>query len=209
MNPKRLRAVTRPIAAAFLLGLGLILATLLALLRRLRRLRPSRPWRFPSYGYRVAVEGESMTPTLHPGDYLILRRPPQSTDALTPGTLVAIRDATGRPILKRIVGLPGESLRVGAEIHINGAPLIEPYASGQTQQHQYRGVNRLDQQHYFLVGDNRAASTDSRDFGSIHRDRIEGIATFRYWPPERLGRLRPPPRHFGDPPPDTDLPKAN
>jgi signal peptidase I len=208
MNPQRLRAVTKPLAAAFL-----ILATLLTLLRRLR---PSRPWRFPSYGYRVAIEGESMTPTLHPGDYLILRRPTQTTEVLAPGTLVAIRDATGRPILKRIVGLPGESLRVGAQIQINEVPLIEPYASGETPQRQHRGVNRLDDHSYFLVGDNRAASTDSRDFGSIHRDRIEGIALLRYWPPERFGRLRPPPRQFGTPPPDAaptppspNLPKAN
>ena len=186
MNPKRLRAVTKPLAAA-----SLILLSFLTLIRRLG----------PRY-YRVAVEGDSMSPALHPGDYLLLRRGPTS-DGEAPGTLVTIRDATGRPLLKRIVGLPGESLRVGAEIHINGTPLIEPYAHGETPQNQFRGVNRLRENEYFLVGDNRAASTDSRDFGSIHHDRIRGVAVFRYWPPGRFGRLRPPQRQFGPPPTET------
>ncbi len=190
MNPKRLRAVTKPLAAA-----SLILLSLLALIRR--------PWRpLVSRYYRVGVVGESMTPALHPGDYLLLRRGPTSGGE-TPGTLVTIRDATGRPLLKRIVGLPGESLRVGTEIHINGTPLIEPYAHGETPQNQFRGVNRLREHEYFLVGDNRAASTDSRDFGSIHHDRIRGVAVFRYWPPGRFGRLRAPQRQFGPPPIET------
>ncbi|MBT5774434.1 MAG: signal peptidase I [Dehalococcoidia bacterium] len=183
MNPKRLRAVTKPLAAA-----SLILASLLTLIRRLH-----------SRYYRVGVVGDSMSPALHPGDYLLLRRGP-SSGREAPGTLVTIRDATGRPLLKRIIGLPGESLRVGTEIHINGTPLIEPYAHGETPQNQFRGVNRLGQHEYFLVGDNRAASTDSRDFGSIHQDRIQGVAVFRYWPPGRFGRLRAPQRQFGPPP---------
>ena len=194
MNPKRLRAVTKPLAAASLI--------LLALLTLIRGLRPSRPWRRlgPRY-YRVGVVGDSMSPALHPGDYLLLRRGPTPAGE-APGSLIAIRDATGRPLLKRIVGLPGESLRVGAQIHINGTPLIEPYAHGETPQAQFRGVNRLQEDEYFLVGDNRAASTDSRDFGSIHRDRIEGIAVLRYWPPARFSRLRTLERQFGDPPSD-------
>jgi len=191
MNPKHLRAVTKPLADA-----SLIVAALRTLIRRLGTWFP---WRLlSSRYYRVGVVGESMTPSLHAGDYLLLRRG-TTTGGEAPGTLVTIRDATGRPLLKRIVGLPGESLRVGTEIHINGFPLIEPYVSGETPQTQFRGVNRLREDEYFLVGDNRSASTDSRDFGSIHHDRIEGIALFRYWPPERFGRLHTAPRQFGDP----------
>jgi signal peptidase I len=190
MNPQRLRSVTKPLASASLLLLT-SLAVLLTLIRRLG-----------SRYYRVAVVGQSMTPTLRPGDYLLLRRGPTSGGE-TPGSLVTIRDATGRPLLKRIVGLPGESLLVGTEIHINGTALIEPYSHGETPQNQFRGVNRLGEHEYFLVGDNRAASTDSRDFGSIHHDRIQGVTVFRYWPPGRFTRLRAPQRQFGPPPTET------
>jgi signal peptidase I len=147
-----------------------------------------------------------MTPSLHSGDYLLLRRGP-SSGGETPGSLVTIRDATGRPLLKRVVGLPGESLRVGTTIHINGVPLIEPYAHGETPQNHFRGVKRLGGHEYFLVGDNRAASTDSRDFGSIPHDRIQGVAVFRYWPLGRAGRLRAPQREF-DPPSIETAPTA-
>jgi len=187
MNPKQLTAVTKSLSAASI--------SLLGLLRRLRHCY-----------YRVAVVGDSMSPALHPGDYLLLRRGPAS-GVQAAGSLVAIRDATGRPLLKRVVGLPGESIRVGTDIQINGVPLVERYAWGKTAEHQFRGVNRLGEDEYFLVGDNRTASTDSRDFGSIHRGRIDGIALFRYWPPERFGSLHKPERQFGEPPAE-DTPTA-
>ncbi len=146
-----------------------------------------RSLRLPRY-YRVAVTGESMSPTLHPGDYLVLRRGAPARSRMA-GSLVSIRDATGRPLLKRIVGLPGELLQVGEGINVNGLPLVEHYARGATPGHQFRGANRLARDHYFLVGDNRTASTDSRDFGAVHYDRIDGVAVCRYWPPWRVSPI--------------------
>lgn len=143
---------------------------------------------------RVEVMGESMTPALLPGDYLVLRRgaPPRGNEA---GHIVATADprpgADGRLLLKRIIGLPGESLRVGGAVQINGRILREPYAHGDAADELHRGVNRLSPDAYFLLGDHRGASTDSRDFGPVTRDRIEGYAVFRYWPPARAARLHP------------------
>jgi signal peptidase I len=156
--------------------------------------------------YRVEVAGESMQPSLLPGDFLVLRRGAPSTGQLEAGSIVALRDATGRLILKRVIGLPGESLRVGTAVLINRRPLIEPYASGEAPQNQFRGANQLPEDEYFLIGDNRAASTDSRDFGAVQRDRIKGIAVARYWPLPRAGSLVRPPRSFGELAPDPDLP---
>jgi signal peptidase I len=151
---------------------------------------------------RVAVAGESMTPALQPDEFLVLRAGPPREDRAY-GQVVALLDprpALERPegeprlLLKRIVGLPGESLRVGGGVQINGRVLDEAYAHGETPHEQHRGINRIEAGYYFVMGDHRGASTDSRDFGPIHRDQIVGTAVLRYWPPERFGRLVPPAR---------------
>lgn len=148
---------------------------------------------------RVEVAGESMAPALLPGDFLILRQgPPERGEEY--GQIVALRDprpeGDGRLLLKRVVGLPGEALRVGGALQVNGRVLIEPYAHGDTPAEQHRGINRLEPDVYFVLGDHRGASTDSRDFGPVPREAIAGHAVLRYWPPARAGRLRPPPRRL-------------
>ncbi|MDA0815373.1 MAG: signal peptidase I [Chloroflexi bacterium] len=148
---------------------------------------------------RVAVAGESMTPTLLPDDFLVLRAGAPRADRAA-GQIVAVRDprpgTPDRVLLKRIVGLPGESLRVGGGLQINGRVLDEPYAHGATPMEQHRGINRLDTDEYFLMGDHRGASTDSRDFGPVRAEAIIGTAVLRYWPPERFMRIRPPVRRL-------------
>ena len=148
---------------------------------------------------RVEVAGESMTPALQPGDFLVLRRG-APTPARAFGQVVATRDprpeGDGRLLLKRVVGLPGEALRVGGGVPVNGRVLLEPYAHGETPYEQHRGINRLGQDEYFVLGDHRGASTDSRDFGPVPSGAIEGVAVLRYWPPERFGRITPPERRL-------------
>lgn len=148
---------------------------------------------------RVEVAGESMTPALLPGDFLILRQGPPERGAEY-GQIVALRDprpdGDGRLLLKRVVGLPGEALRVGGALQVNGQVLIEPYAHGDTPAQQHRGINRLTPDTYFVLGDHRGASTDSRDFGPVPRDAIAGHTVLRYWPPARAGWLRPPERRL-------------
>ena len=148
---------------------------------------------------RVEVAGDSMTPALQPGDFLLVRRGAPSREHAF-GQIVTTEDprpeAAGRVLLKRIIGLPGEALRVGGGVQVNSRYLIEPYAHGSDPVEQHRGVHRLVEDTYFLIGDHRAASTDSRDFGPIPRDRLTGAAVLRYWPPSRFGRLVPPERRF-------------
>jgi len=141
-----------------------------------------------------------MSPTLAPDDFIVLRSgPPRPDEAV--GQIVAVYDprpeSDGRLLLKRIVGIPGDSLRVGGgSVQVNGQPLDEPYASGDTPYEQHRGINRLEDGQYFLLGDNREASTDSRDFGPVAARAIVGTAVLRYWPLRRAGRLARPPRRF-------------
>lgn len=140
-----------------------------------------------------------MTPALQPDDFLVLRRGAPAVDAAY-GHVVAVLDprpeGDGRLLLKRVVGLPGEALRVGGGVQVNGRVLDEPYAHGSTPYEQHRGINRLAPDEYFLLGDNRGASTDSRDFGPVRAEAIIGTAVLRYWPPRRATRLRAVHRRF-------------
>jgi signal peptidase I len=144
----------------------------------------------------VEVAGESMTPALLPGEYLLLRRDSLADGEQAYGQIVALRDRSGRLLLKRVVGLPGESLRAGADVQINGRALVERYAHGVTPAAQYRGIDRLGPDEHFVLGDRRDASTDSRNFGPVRAASIEGVAALRYWPPGRVGLLRRPRREF-------------
>jgi signal peptidase I len=143
----------------------------------------------------VEVAGTSMSPALEPGDYILVRRGRLPHDAA--GLVVYLQGPEQRPMLKRVIGLPGESLRAGDHVEVNTRLLLEPYAHGEPDPHQYRAMHRLGADEYFVLGDHRDASTDSRDFGPIRASAIEGIAFVRYWPPERLGRIHRAPRVFG------------
>ena len=139
-----------------------------------------------------------MSPALRPRDYLLLRRGRLPASERAFGRIVALRDREGRLLLKRVVGLPGESLRVGADVQIDGHLLHEPYASGQSADERRHAPLRLGPGEFFLLGDRRDASTDSRDFGPVDASRIEAIAWLRYWPPGRVGPLRRPRRRLLD-----------
>jgi signal peptidase I len=143
----------------------------------------------------VEVAGTSMAPELQPGDYVVVwrtRLPRQSA-----GLIAYFRGPEGRPLLKRVVALPGESVRAGDHVEVNGSLLLEPYAHGAPHATQYRAVHRLEDGEYFVLGDARAASTDSRHFGPVRAGQVEGIVWLRYWPPSRFGRIHRPKRLFG------------
>ena len=187
---QRPRLARWPVAAVLFLG---ALASLLAALAR-RRLR------------RVEVAGDSMLPALAPGDFLLLRRGAPTLERAA-GAIVAFEAprAPGAPprpevLLKRVVGLPGEMLRVGAEVEINGRVLEEPYRRGVAPEQTYRGVHSVPPESLFLLGDAREQSTDSRAFGAIALDRVLGEAIWRYWPPRRFGPIRRPRRAWAAPP---------
>jgi signal peptidase I len=126
------------------------------------------------------VLGESMEPTLSDGDRYLLQRwfylfkDPQLGDIVaveTPGD-----DVTAS--VKRVIGLPGDRIRVSdGRVYINGLRLAEPYLSPdtQTESRLLGSFTRLvPRDHYFFLGDNRGNSADSRIFGAIHRDAIQG-----------------------------------
>jgi signal peptidase I len=98
-----------------------------------------------------------------------------------------------RQIFKRIVGLPGERLKIShGQVYINGVALDENYLpSGTfTGPETFLKDNQeivIPQDYYFVMGDNRMHSSDSRDFGPIPKKTIVGKVVYRFWPPARTG----------------------
>ena len=144
----------------------------------------------------VNVTGDSMYPSLQPGDrafsetvsYLV--REPARGDIVQFSTAAG----SGRALVRRIVGLPGETVQIiGGKVYINGAALDESaYATGEIQ---YAGTasipHTLSQDAYFVMADNRSSSFDSRDptVGDIHKSEIKGRLWLRYAPLWRFGLL--------------------
>jgi signal peptidase I len=132
----------------------------------------------------MLVKGGSMRPTLEPGHRIAvapLVRPPQR------GDLVVVSRSNGLEVVKRVVGLPGERVRLTADgLEVDGAAIPELYLVGPPT------AGELDLQlgpaEYLVLGDHRAASTDGRDFGPVGADALLGRVRFAYWPPRRLRR---------------------
>ena len=113
------------------------------------------------------------------GDIIIFESPPE---------VKAACDASGA-FIKRIVGLPGESVSMRAgRVFINGARLSEPYLRPAYRGDETGSWGRNPRSGYFVLGDNRAMSCDSRRWGVVPRANIIGRAEVTYWPPTRLGR---------------------
>ena len=97
-----------------------------------------------------------------------------------------------REELKRIVGLAGEEMRFeDGLLYIDGAVLDEPYLGGLPSTLGLEGKRwKMGPDEYFLMGDNRAHSTDSREYGPVKADMLVGKVWLRYWPPRRWGLIR-------------------
>ncbi len=92
-------------------------------------------------------------------------------------------------LIKRIIGLPGDTIEIkDNQIHINGSPLDEPYLRPNIRMNNF-GPEVVPEGSYFVMGDNRSSSRDSRVFGPIEGSRIVGRAFSVVWPPGRWGGL--------------------
>ena len=133
------------------------------------------------------LRGASMEPSLYDGDLLLAvkRRGAPRRDRIV---IIGMPDGAG-PLwqVKRVVGLPGESLLFeDGLLFINGTPHREPYLRGLPA---YLGLESasfdVGDDEYFVLGDNRAHSVDSRSFGPIDSALILGVVAARLWPPVR------------------------
>ena len=93
--------------------------------------------------------------------------------------------------IKRVIGLPGDTVQIdNGVVLVNGKQLREDYLPEEYRDHQSYGPRPVPREQYFVLGDHRSSSNDSRAWGPVERKFIYGKAVFVYWPPEKMGRLR-------------------
>lgn len=132
----------------------------------------------------VKVNGTSMYPTLE-GDEIMLLNKLGSIDRFD--IVVLKLDGEQNNLIKRIIGLPGETVEIkNNEIYINDELLDDPYGTGIT--YNIDPVT-LGKDEYFILGDNRIVSLDSRVFGKIHRSEIKGTTNFIMYPFSKIGKV--------------------
>lgn len=142
----------------------------------------------------VRVEGTSMLPRLHDGERIFVNKFIYKFEPIRRGDIVVFwyPNDPSKSFIKRVIGLPGEtiSIRRGV-VHINGEPLPEPYLDPNLHTREENMPPVYVREHYyFVMGDNRDSSNDSRQWGLVPEKYIYGKAVFRYWPLSNIGRVR-------------------
>ncbi len=127
----------------------------------------------------VEVQGSSMLPTLHSGDRILLNRLASLRRAPQRGDLVVLKDPEiGELVVKRVIALPAETVQMVANVPmVNGQQLPEPYIQ-RPGRAVFAAPGRLTvvpKDHFFVLGDNRSNSVDSRVFGPVARESIIGV----------------------------------
>jgi signal peptidase I len=150
---------------------------------------------------RFRIEQVSMQPNLHEGEYVIVDKVSYALRTPERGEIVVLKSPTpGAPdLIKRVVGLPGEMIEVrDGQAYVNGTPLTEPYINGPIAQ--ATPPRLVEDGRYFVMGDNRNNSSDSRLFGTIPAADIVGRAWIIYWPPSDWQILSDPTYAAASPP---------
>jgi signal peptidase I len=136
---------------------------------------------------RFRVEGPSMEPSLHQGQYLIINKIVYKLHPPRRGDIIVFHhpSSTGRDLIKRVIGLPGEMVEIReGKVYIDGVLIEEPYVAYQSG---YSVRYVLGPDEFFVLGDNRPNSDDSHNWGVLKREFIVGKAWLSYWPPEEWG----------------------
>lgn len=143
-----------------------------------------------SLGFRnFRVFGDSMTPNFHHGQYLVVNRLVYRLHLPQRGDVVIFRSPPNpeKEYIKRVIGLPGETVAIRkGRVFINGQRLKEPYID-QVDRSSSWGPSPMGEDEYFVLGDNRDNSSDSRSWGMLPRENIIGKAWISYWPPPEWG----------------------
>ena len=131
-----------------------------------------------------------MLPRLEDRDRLFINKFVYRVEAIERGDVVVFhypRDPE-KSYIKRVIALPGDRLRIDhGRVWLNGQPQTEPYVPEKYQDTRSMAEIVVPEDTYFMMGDHRSISSDSRDFGPVERDLIYGKAVFVYWPSRDAG----------------------
>ena len=140
----------------------------------------------------VKVEGTSMAPLLSDQERIFINKFVYRFEPIQRGDVVVFWYPLdhSKSFIKRVVGLPGETveIRQGA-VYVNGKIVPEPYVPPQYEDLSDFAQVRVPKDSYFVMGDHRISSNDSRVFGSVGSQFIYGRAVFAYWPVDHFGSL--------------------
>ncbi len=142
----------------------------------------------------VRVEGTSMKPTLADEERIFINKFVYrfGFSQIARGDVVVFwfpRDTT-KSYIKRVIGVPGDTVEVkDGTVFVNAKKLYEPYVTEENRDHASWEARELGTDEFFVLGDHRNASNDSRAWGLVPRSYIYGKAVFVYWPLDRMGVL--------------------
>jgi signal peptidase I len=140
----------------------------------------------------VKVEGTSMTPLITDQERIFINKFVYRFEPIDRGDVVVFwypLDRT-KSFIKRVIGLPGDMVEIRrGNVYINGKRLLEPYVPPEMADSGSMAPLRVPRDEYFVMGDHRSSSNDSRIFGPVPRKFIYGKAVFAYWPVEHFGSL--------------------
>jgi len=140
----------------------------------------------------VKVEGTSMLPELRDQERIFVNKFVYRIEEINRKDIVVFwypRDPT-KSYIKRIIGMPGDTVEIiGGNVFINEQPLTEPYVDPKFFDNRDYPPVTVEPGHYFVLGDHRNQSNDSRMWGLVPARYIYGKAVFRYWPMSKIGSL--------------------
>jgi len=146
------------------------------------------------------IKGSSMEPNFHDGEYLLTDKMSYRFGEPHYGDIIVFKapPTYQDEFIKRIIGVPGDTVMVqNGQVVVNGTPLTEAYLSDGTRIYPGRfaaegQVLQVPEDSYFVMGDNREHSLDSRNIGFVPKDKITGKAWFIYWPVQKAGIIKAP-----------------
>lgn len=146
------------------------------------------------------VKGQSMDPTFHDKEYILTDKLSYRFRQPKRGEVIILQSPNNKDVeyIKRIIGLPGDRIRIqGGMVYLNSEALKETYLSVDTPLYPGWFVTEgeefeVPQNNYFVMGDNRPGSSDSREFGFVPLQNIHGKVVFRYLPINRAGVISTP-----------------
>jgi signal peptidase I len=141
----------------------------------------------------VKVEGTSMMPSLEDQERIFVNKFVYRLEPIERGDVVVFRYPRdpSKSYIKRVIGMAGDRIRIDAgQVYVNNVALDETYVPAEYADARSYPELVVPQYSYFVLGDHRSMSNDSRDFGSVNQSFIYGKAVFGYWPMDKLGRVR-------------------
>ena len=141
----------------------------------------------------VKVEGTSMMPSLDDQERIFVNKYVYRLESIQRGDIVVFRYPRdpSKSFIKRVIGLAGDRIRIeSGEVFVNGEALEEDYVPAAYADQRSYGEMVVPPNSYFVLGDHRTMSNDSRDFGPVNVGFIYGKAVFGYWPVDKMGRVR-------------------